>query len=51
MDDLVRDLGVSVSKGGSLIWVGAIVIGISAPLIAAVTSKVDRSLRWWARRG
>jgi len=44
MNDLVRDLGVSVSKGGGLIWAGAIVIGISAPLIAAVTSEVDRRL-------
>jgi len=42
MNDLVRELDVSVSKGGSPIWASAIVIGISAPLIAAVTSEVDR---------
>jgi predicted MFS family arabinose efflux permease len=44
MNDLAAGLGVSVAKGGSLIWAGAIVIGASAPLIAAVTSKVDRRL-------
>src|SRR5262245_35939090 len=44
MNDLAAGLGVSVAKGGSLIWAGAIVIGASAPLIAAVTSEVDRRL-------
>jgi predicted MFS family arabinose efflux permease len=44
MNDLAAGLGVSVAKGGSLIWAGAIVIGASAPLIAAVTSAVDRRL-------
>lgn len=44
MNDLAVGLEVSVAKGGSLIWAGAIVIGVSAPLIAAVTSAVDRRL-------
>src|SRR5215510_13804441 len=44
MNDLAPGLGVSIAKGGSLIWAGAIVIGASAPLIAAVTSEVDRRL-------
>jgi MFS transporter, DHA1 family, inner membrane transport protein len=42
MNDLAPGLGVSIAKGGSLIWAGAIVIGASAPLIAAITSEVDR---------
>jgi len=44
MNDLAAGLGVSVAKGGSLIWAGAIVIGASAPVIAALTSEVDRRL-------
>ena len=44
MNDLAPGLGVSIAKGGSLIWAGAIVIGASAPVIAAVTSEVDRRL-------
>jgi MFS transporter, DHA1 family, inner membrane transport protein len=44
MNDLAPGLGVSIAKGGSLIWAGAIVIGASAPLIAAITSEVDRRL-------
>src|SRR5262245_10498164 len=44
MNDLAPGLGVSIAKGGSLIWAGAIVIGAGAPLIAAITSEVDRRL-------
>ncbi len=42
MNELAAGLAVSVPTAGALIWSGAITVGIGAPLLAALTSKVDR---------
>jgi predicted MFS family arabinose efflux permease len=53
LNDLVRDLGVSVALGGQLIAVSAAVMALGAPLIAAAVGGVDRrrlltlSLAWF----
>lgn len=54
LNDIVRDLRVSVALGGQLLAVSAIVMAIGAPLIAAFVGGVDRrrlltvSLAWYA---
>lgn len=49
MNDLVRSLGVSVAAGGQLITIGALVMGIGAPLMAAWVAGTDRRrlLTFW----
>jgi MFS transporter, DHA1 family, inner membrane transport protein len=42
ISDLATDLSVSVTHAGWLILAGGIVIGIGAPLFAALTTRVDR---------
>lgn len=44
LNDLVRSLQVSVAVGGQLISVGAAVIAVAAPLLAALLSRIDRRL-------
>jgi predicted MFS family arabinose efflux permease len=54
MNDLVRSLQVSVALGGQLITLGALVMGLGAPLLAAAVAGSDRrrlltySLLWFA---
>lgn len=54
LNDIVRDLQVSVPAGGQLTTVGAIVMGLGAPLLAAAVAGWDRrrlltlSLLWYA---
>jgi predicted MFS family arabinose efflux permease len=54
LNDIVRSLGVSVALGGQLVTAAAIAMGLSAPLLAAVLSGLDRrrlltfSLLWYA---
>jgi predicted MFS family arabinose efflux permease len=54
LNDLVRDLQVPVAVGGQLVTVSAIVMGVGAPLIAAMVGGWDRrrllvlSLLWYA---
>lgn len=54
LNDIVRDLRVSVPAGGQLTTVGAIVMGLGAPLLAAAVAGWDRrrlltlSLLWYA---
>lgn len=54
LNDIVRDLQVSVPAGGQLTTVGAIVVGLGAPLLAAAVAGWDRrrlltlSLLWYA---
>ncbi|MBI3368982.1 MAG: MFS transporter [Burkholderiales bacterium] len=53
MNDLVHSLQVSVSLGGQLITLGALVMGLGAPLLAALAGGSDRRrlltfwLAWW----
>lgn len=42
LDQLSRELGVSIPTAGLLLTVGGAVIAIGAPLAAAVTSRIDR---------
>ncbi|MEY2689821.1 MAG: hypothetical protein RL375_4020, partial [Pseudomonadota bacterium] len=42
LNDLVRDLGVSVALGGQLITAGAAMLCFGAPLLAALLAQVDR---------
>ena len=42
LNDLVRGLGVSVPVGGQLITVAAVMMGLGAPLLAAVVAGWDR---------
>jgi DHA1 family inner membrane transport protein len=44
LNDIVRSLGVSVAVAGQLVTAGAVAIGVSAPLLAALFSGVDRRL-------
>lgn len=44
LDLLARDLAISVPKAGTLLSLAAITMCVGAPLLAAVTSKVDRRL-------
>jgi predicted MFS family arabinose efflux permease len=42
LNDLVRDLSVSVAVGGQLVAVSALVMGVGAPLAAALSGSWDR---------
>jgi len=44
LDLLANDLAISVPKAGALLSVAALTMCVGAPLLAAVTSKVDRRL-------
>jgi len=54
LNDLVHDLQVSVSLGGQLIAVSAVMLGAGAPLLAALVGGLDRrrllaaALAWYA---
>lgn len=49
LNDLTRDLNITVSKGGELIAIGAVMMGVGAPLLAGAVTKVDRRrLLSWA---
>ena len=44
LDLLANDLAISVPKAGALLSLAALTMCVGAPLLAAVTSKVDRRL-------
>lgn len=44
LDQLARELGVTIPTAGLLMTVGGAVIAVGAPLTAALTSRVDRRL-------
>ncbi len=44
LPELARAFSVSIASAGQLIWLGAIVIGVGAPLLAWAASRVDRHL-------
>lgn len=54
LNDLVRDLQVSVAVGGQLVAVSAVVMAVGAPLIAALAGGADRrrmltlAMLWYA---
>jgi MFS transporter, DHA1 family, inner membrane transport protein len=49
LNDLTHDLGISVSRGGELIALAALFMGVGAPLLAAWVSRWDRRrLLSWA---
>lgn len=54
LNDLARSLGVSVALAGQLITVGAVVMGVGAPLLASWVAGFDRrrlltlTLAWYA---
>jgi predicted MFS family arabinose efflux permease len=54
LNDLTRDLAVSIAVGGQLISVGAVMLCFGAPLLAALLAQHDRrrlltlSLLWYA---
>ena len=38
LNDLTRDLNITVSKGGELIAIGAVMMGVGAPLLAGAVT-------------
>lgn len=42
LNDLTQDLGISVTVGGHLIAIAAVMMGAGAPLLAALVSRFDR---------
>lgn len=42
LNDLTQDLGISVTQGGHLIAIAAVMMGGGAPLLAAFASRFDR---------
>ncbi len=42
LNDLVRDLRITVVDGGHLIAIAAVMMGVGAPLLAAAVSRMDR---------
>jgi predicted MFS family arabinose efflux permease len=42
LNALMEDLNVSAASAGLLLTVGGIVVGIGAPILAALTSRIDR---------
>ena len=54
LNDLTKDLSISVSQGGHLIAVAAVMMGFGAPALASLVARVDRrvlltaALLWYA---
>lgn len=54
LNDLTHDLAISVTEGGHLIAIAAVMMGVGAPLLAALLSGMDRrrllmlSMLWYA---
>ena len=49
LNDLTRDLGISVSTGGQLLAIAALMMGVGAPLLAWLVGHIDRrTLLTWA---
>ncbi len=49
LNDLTRSLGISVTQGGHLIAIAAVMMGVGAPLMAAAVAHIDRrKLLTWA---
>lgn len=54
LNDLTRSLSISVAQGGQLIAIAAIMIGVGAPALTALVTRIDRrklltwSLVWYA---
>lgn len=44
LNELSRDLAVSPARAGLLMLVGGVVVGICAPLVAGLTSRIDRRI-------
>ncbi len=44
LNNLVHDLGITVAQGGHLIAVGGVMMGVGAPVLASLFTRVDR--RW-----
>jgi MFS transporter, DHA1 family, inner membrane transport protein len=42
LNDFTADFGISASRAGLLLFVGGLVVGIGAPLLAALTSRIER---------
>lgn len=54
LNDLTRDLHISVTEGGHLIAIAAVMMGVGAPVMAALVSGMDRrrlltlAMLWYA---
>lgn len=49
LNDLTHNLSISVTQGGHLIAIAAVMMGVGAPLLAAAVARVDRrKLLMWA---
>jgi MFS transporter, DHA1 family, inner membrane transport protein len=44
LNDFSADFAISASRAGLMMFVGGIVVGIGAPVFAALTSRIDRRL-------
>ena len=42
LNDLTADFGITAARAGLLLFVGGLVVGIGAPLLAAMTSRIER---------
>ncbi|WP_374258959.1 MFS transporter [Aquabacterium sp.] len=49
LNDLTKDLGITVATGGQLIAIAAVMMGLGAPILAGLISRIDRRvLLCWA---
>ena len=44
LNDFTADFQITASKAGLLLFVGGLVVGIGAPVLAALTSRIDRRM-------
>lgn len=44
LNDFTADFSISASRAGMMLFVGGLVVGIGAPVFAALTSRIDRRL-------
>ncbi len=42
LNDVTSDFNITASRAGMLLFVGGLVVGVGAPLLAAVTSRIER---------
>ncbi len=44
LNDLVADFAITPARAGQLLFVGGLVVGVGAPVLAGLTSRIDRRL-------
>ncbi len=44
LNDFTAEFGISASRAGLMLFVGGLVVGVGAPVLAALTSRIERRL-------